>query len=225
MADEFVPALPARQTKSSFYNDIAKPLFDGMSAAVALMLCGPLFLLVAVLVKADTSGPVFFRQQRRGLHGRRFLIWKFRTMHQGRHEEAAVTKNTDLRITKVGKFLRDSKIDELPQLFNIIVGDMSVIGPRPLSEQESLQIEGLGYPCNEDGFMHHVRPGLIGLEQIKRQRHLSYTERFELNRIYSEQVNAGLDLYIFVVSLVQCRFVCSIAAMSAIVEWLLVNPL
>ena len=139
-------------------------------------------------------------------------------MYEGRHCESAVTQVKDLRITRVGKFLRDSKIDELPQLFNIIVGDMSIIGPRPLSEQESLEIEELGYPREHDGFQHRVRPGLIGLEQSKRQRLLSYSERFELNRIYADHLNAGLDLYIFFVSLIQCRFVCSVAAISAIME-------
>lgn len=189
-----------------------------MAAAVALMLCAPLFLFVALAIKIETPGPVFFRQQRRGFNGIAFSIWKFRTMHDGRHGESAITQTIDLRITRVGKFLRDSKIDELPQLFNIIVGDMSIIGPRPLSEQESLEIEEMGYPREFDGFQHRVRPGLIGLEQSKRQRLLSYSERFELNRIYSDHLNAGLDLYIFFVSLIQCRFVCSVAAISAITE-------
>lgn len=189
-----------------------------MTAAIALMLCAPLFVLVAILIKFETPGPVFFRQQRRGFGGHVFSIWKFRTMYDGRHCESAVTQIKDLRITRVGKFLRDSKIDELPQLFNIIFGDMSIIGPRPLSEQESLEIEALGYPRDYDGFQHRVRPGLIGLEQSKRQRLLGYSERFELNRIYSDHVNAGLDLYIFFVSLIQCRFVCSLAAISAVTE-------
>lgn len=195
-----------------------------MMAATALMFCAPLLLLVAVLVKLESPGPVFFRQQRRGLCGRTFLIWKFRTMFDGRHGEHSVTQTSDLRITRVGKFLRDTKIDELPQIFNIIAGDMSVIGPRPLSEQESLEIEALGYAREYDGFFHRVRPGLIGLEQIKRQRTLSYTERFELNRIYSNNVTSSLDIYIFVVSLIQCRFVCSLAALSAVTECVLFHP-
>lgn len=225
LLDDFAPrALQIVQEKKA-YADYVKPLMDGIVAAFALLLCAPLFLLVAMIIKSETPGPVFFRQHRRGLGGRLFRIWKFRTMHDGRSEENYVTKVGDLRITRVGKFLRDSKIDELPQLLNIIMGDMSIIGPRPLSEHESQEIESLGYATNYDGFMHRVRPGLIGLEQIKRQRALTYTERFELNRIYSDQLNAGLDLYIFFVSLVQCRFVCSIAALSAIIECLLLQPL
>lgn len=200
------------------YCDIAKPLFDGMTAAVALMLCTPLLVFVAIVVKMETPGPVFFRQHRRGFRGHVFSIWKFRTMFDGRQSESAVTQTVDLRITRVGKFLRDSKIDELPQLFNIIMGDMSIIGPRPLSEHESRHIEDLGFPTEHAGFRHDVRPGLIGLEQMKRSRLLSYSERFELNRIYAENVNAGLDIYIFFVSLIQCRFVCSLAAISAVAE-------
>lgn len=189
-----------------------------MAAAVALTLCAPLFVLVAILIKMETPGPVFFRQHRRGYMDHVFSIWKFRTMVDGRQAESAVTRTMDLRITRVGKFLRDSKIDELPQLFNIIMGDMSIIGPRPLSEHESEHIEALGFPRGHSGFKHFVRPGLIGLEQMKRRRELSYSERFELNRIYSENVNVGLDLYIFFVSLIQCRFVCSLAAVSAVME-------
>lgn len=214
-AEESVGRLPVSRGR---YSEVVKPLFDGMIAAIALMLCAPLFLLVAVAVKIDTPGPVFFCQQRRGYRGHLFSIWKFRTMFDGRQTEGAVTQTRDLRITRVGKFLRDSKIDELPQLFNIIVGDMSIIGPRPLSEHESQEIEALGYPSDYDGFQHRVRPGLIGLEQSKRQRLLGYSERFELNRIYSDNVNAGMDLYIFFVSLIQCRFVCSLAAISAVME-------
>lgn len=195
-----------------------KAAFDVFMAAVVLTAALPVFLLVAFLIKLETPGPVFFKQTRRGINGRRFQIYKFRTMTAGRHCESSVTRDFDPRITRLGKFLRDSKIDELPQLLNIIRGEMSVIGPRPLSESESEEIESSGFAPNHPGFMHLCRPGLIGLEQINRKSKLSYAKRFELNAEYAEKMSLAMDLHVFVQSVIQCRLICSVVAVCALFE-------
>jgi lipopolysaccharide/colanic/teichoic acid biosynthesis glycosyltransferase len=107
-----------------------KRIFDFAAALAGLVLLSPLFLLVALWIKADSPGPVFFRQQRVGKNGALFDIIKFRTMHDDAHE-ALLTIGHDRRITEAGKFLRRHKLDEFPQLFNVIKGDMSLVGPRP----------------------------------------------------------------------------------------------
>jgi lipopolysaccharide/colanic/teichoic acid biosynthesis glycosyltransferase len=107
-----------------------KRIFDFAAALAGLVLLSPLFLLVALWIKADSPGPVFFRQQRVGKNGALFDIIKFRTMHDDAHD-ALLTIGHDRRITEAGKFLRHHKLDEFPQLFNVIKGDMSLVGPRP----------------------------------------------------------------------------------------------
>ena len=111
---------------------VTKRAFDIGSAALGLLVLSPVFLVIAALIKLDSNGPVFFRQERVGRGFRRFRIFKFRTMAVGAHGAGpAITVGNDPRITRVGRLLRRSKVDELPQLLNVLVGDMSVVGPRP----------------------------------------------------------------------------------------------
>jgi lipopolysaccharide/colanic/teichoic acid biosynthesis glycosyltransferase len=107
-----------------------KRLFDLFAALAGIVLLSPMFLVLAVWIKLDSRGPVFFRQQRVGRNGQLFNIIKFRTMHDGNHE-ALLTIGNDRRITRAGKFLRRHKLDEFPQLFNVVAGSMSLVGPRP----------------------------------------------------------------------------------------------
>lgn len=109
---------------------MSKRIFDLFAALVGVIVLAPMFILVALWIKSDSRGPVFFRQQRVGRDGELFNIIKFRTMHDGVHE-APLTVGHDRRTTKVGKFLRRHKLDEFPQLFNVIGGTMSLVGPRP----------------------------------------------------------------------------------------------
>lgn len=206
----------------SFY-DYSKRVFDILTSLLALVVCVPIFAMTALAIKIESNGSVFYRQKRRGLGGDNFVIWKFRTMIDLPYPAEAVQGFPEARITRVGKFLRDTKIDELPQLLNVIAGDMSIIGPRPLSEEESLEIEQLGFAPSYPGFMHLTKPGLIGLEQIMRRKgeKLSYFQRFEFNHKYSSEASWQLDVYIFLVALIQCRFVCTLAALSAAAEALL----
>src|SRR5690554_1195305 len=110
---------------------LSKRLFDLCLALPGLILLVPVFLVIAVLIKLDDGGPVFFRQERVGFRGRRFRIWKFRTMVVDAERGGALTVGSDPRVTRVGKWLRKLKMDELPQLINVVRGEMNLVGPRP----------------------------------------------------------------------------------------------
>jgi lipopolysaccharide/colanic/teichoic acid biosynthesis glycosyltransferase len=138
-----------------------KRVFDFIVAAAGLILLSPLFLLVALMVKFDSRGPILFKQKRIGQNFRPFLIYKFRTMHVGAHKASSLTVGADPRITRIGKYLRASKIDELPQLLNVLKGDMSLVGPRP----EVPQYVELFRQDYEKILM--VRPGLTDLASLK----------------------------------------------------------
>lgn len=109
----------------------SKRVFDLGFATLGLVLLAPLFFVIALLIKLDDGGPVFFLQERVGYRGRRFKIWKFRTMYVGAEQKGSLTVGSDPRITRVGRWLRKWKLDELPQLINVILGEMSLVGPRP----------------------------------------------------------------------------------------------
>lgn len=136
-----------------------KRSFDVISAFMALLLLMPLLLLVSLLIKLTMPGPVLFRQTRIGYGGRPFTIYKFRSMKVNR-SKVSITLSSDNRITPLGRFLRRSKIDELPQLWNILRGDMSVVGPRPDVPGYSDKLQG------SDQLLWTVRPGLTGLDSI-----------------------------------------------------------
>jgi lipopolysaccharide/colanic/teichoic acid biosynthesis glycosyltransferase len=128
---------------------------DFVAALAALALLWPLLLLIALWIKCDSPGPVFFRQVRVGLHDRRFRIWKFRTMSTGAEAHGQITVGADPRVTRAGSVLRRFKLDELPQLFNVLVGDMSLVGPRP----EVVKYVEL-YPPQVRAKVLSVRPGI-----------------------------------------------------------------
>jgi lipopolysaccharide/colanic/teichoic acid biosynthesis glycosyltransferase len=140
-----------------------KRTFDLLCTLSGVLLLSPLFLLVACAVKLDSPGPVFFRQQRVGRHGRLFRIWKFRTMAVAQDGNAPrITTEGDRRITRFGQYLRRYKLDELPQLFNVAAGDMSLVGPRPeVPEYVAL------YPAELREIVLSVRPGITDLASIE----------------------------------------------------------
>lgn len=178
-----------------------KRAIDVSVAATTLLLMLPILLLVAVLVRAETRGPVFFRQRRYGAGRQPFLIYKFRTMtvteSTGSFRQAAAD---DARVTRIGRVLRRSSLDEVPQLFNVLLGDMSLVGPRPHAiamDDAYAQV----VPCYADRFL--VRPGLTGLAQISACRGPTDTydkiaRRIARDRAYIRRWSLALDLAILV---------------------------
>ncbi len=174
---------------------MSKRLVDILVAAVGLLLAGPVLILIACLIKLDSSGPVFFRQERVGLGGRLFRIFKYRTMVQGAYKMGSrLTTKRDPRVTRVGQILRWFKIDELPQLINVLVGEMSLIGPRP---EDPYFVEF--YDDEQRGVLS-VRPGMLGPSQIMGRDELeSYpeglkdTERYYVDHILPEKLTRDLE--------------------------------
>ncbi len=178
------------------FNAIIKRLFDIISSLAALIILSPFLLIVAIVIKCTSKGPIIFKQERVGLHNKSFNMYKFRTMYvQDSEEEAkAWTTKNDPRVTKVGKFFRRTSIDELPQLVNILKGDMSVVGPRPERPQfvEKFKEEIPRYMIK-----HQVRPGLTGWAQINGFRgDTSIRKRIDYDIYYIENWSFGFDIKI-----------------------------
>lgn len=137
-----------------------------MLATLILILVSPIMLFTAVLIKTESPGPVFFRQERTGWDGESFKIWKFRSMRQHKEKDGMVKQATreDPRITRIGRFIRRTSIDELPQLFNVLAGQMSLVGPRPhaLQHNEEYSKQIVAYLAR-----HRIKPGITGLAQIR----------------------------------------------------------
>lgn len=164
---------------------MVKRLFDIAFAALALLLLCPLLLAVALWVRLDSPGPVFFRQQRVGRGGRLFAIYKFRTMHTGAEAMGPqITVGEDARITRAGAWLRRSKVDELPQFLNVLRGDMSVVGPRPEVPRYVAQ-----YPADVRQAVLSLRPGITDLASIEfRDESALLARSQDPERTYVEQI-------------------------------------
>ncbi len=149
-----------------------KRIFDIAVSLSGLIFLSPLFLLVMIAIKLDSSGPVFFRQPRRGFNNRQFLVFKFRSMYRRQTDILSLrqTSRDDPRVTRVGKWLRKLSIDELPQLLNVLRGDMSIVGPRPHALQTRVEGELLDDVIDEYGLRYQVKPGITGLAQINGAR-------------------------------------------------------
>jgi putative colanic acid biosysnthesis UDP-glucose lipid carrier transferase len=150
-----------------------KRAFDLLVAAAAIVALAPLLCLIAIAVRIDSPGQAIFRQERGGLHGRTFRIWKFRTMRVTENRGVVQARHHDVRVTRLGKFLRRSSWDELPQLFNVLLGDMSIIGPRPHALEHDVLFEKIDptYPVR-----FGARPGITGLAQVSGCRGPTETE-------------------------------------------------
>ena len=170
------------------YNNFIKPLLDWSSAFVLILLLWPLFLLVAVLIKLESRGPVFFRQERLGKNGRIFKIFKFRTMVDNAIEMGTGLRAcaNDPRVTKVGQILRHTSFDELPQLFNILRGEMSFIGPRPPVPYSPYQYEDYT-ETQRKRFL--VKPGISGHAQIAFRNNAAWNDRIEYDVKYVEDIS------------------------------------
>lgn len=177
-------------------NWIAKRAVDVAGALAGIIISSPVMLLVAVLVKCTSRGPVIFKQERVGLHNKPFKMYKFRTMEiqKAAQEQKAWTVKDDPRVTRIGRILRKTSIDELPQLFNILAGEMSLVGPRP---ERPLFVEKFKEEVPRYMIKHQVRPGLTGWAQINGYRgDTSIRKRIEYDIFYIENWTMGLDIKI-----------------------------
>lgn len=177
-----------------------KRCFDLISSFVALVILSPLLLVVALWIKLDSKGPVFFMQQRAGRQEQPFKIFKFRTMVYrapdaiDQHQEQVVSTEHDPRITRAGRFIRTTSLDELPQLINILKGDMSVVGPRPVL-MEQTEVVPSGYKKR-----FSVRPGLTGLAQVRGRRSLGWLQQLAHDAEYVDKQSLLLDFKILLLT-------------------------
>ncbi|MBI2524633.1 MAG: sugar transferase [Candidatus Rokubacteria bacterium] len=169
-------------------------------ATVGLVFSVPLWLLIAVAIVLDDGHPIFYLQERVGRHGRRFRTWKFRSMVRGVHKrtERLRASTGHSRATRVGRFLRATALDELPQFWNIMRGDMSFVGPRALMPEET-EVHGSGDLVALEklpGFQerHTVRPGLTGLAQVYASRDIPRRQKFRYDLLYIRKQSLSLDL-------------------------------
>ena len=178
------------------YNRIVKRVLDLILALLALILLAPLMLAAALAVKLSSKGPVIFKQKRLGRDGREFDFYKFRSMVVNAEQTGSgvYSGKDDPRVTKVGRILRASSIDELPQLINILKGDMALIGPRPPLTYHPWPIDQYS---EFQRHMFDVRPGITGWAQTHGRKDVEWHHRIELNVWYVEHVSLGLDLRIF----------------------------
>lgn len=176
------------------YDRVVKRVIDIILATVGIIVLSLPMLVIAIAIKIDSKGPVFFKQKRVGIHKKHFMILKFRTMRTDTPHDAPTHELSDPKkwITKVGGFLRKTSLDELPQLFNIWIGHMSVIGPRPaLWNQFDLIDERDKYGAND------VRPGLTGWAQINGRDELEIDVKAKLDGEYVEKMSFGFDVKCF----------------------------
>lgn len=172
-----------------FYELIIKRAFDVVGSLFALILLSPLMCVLCVLVHTKLGSPVIFRQERPGKGGKIFTLYKFRTMTDERDSDGELMPD-EIRLTKFGKLLRNLSLDELPEFVNILRGDMSFVGPRPLL------VRYLPLYNERQAMRHNVRPGLTGLAQVNGRNLLTWEEKFEWDVKYVENISLWLDIKI-----------------------------
>jgi sugar transferase EpsL len=166
-----------------------KRLCDLIATALGLLLIWPLVIVLALLVRIKLGSPVLFRQTRPGLYGKPFMMYKFRTMLDARDKQGDLQPD-DLRLTRFGRFLRSASLDELPELYNVLKGEMSLVGPRPLL------MDYLPLYTSGQARRHEMRPGITGWAQVNGRNAISWDEKFKLDVWYVDNQSFWLDLKI-----------------------------
>jgi len=176
------------------YRSLFKPLFDRLGALLLLTLLSPLLLILMLLIRLKLGSPVLFRQERPGKDEIPFTIYKFRTMNDKRDSQGVLLADEE-RLTPLGKLIRSLSLDELPQLFNVLKGEMSFIGPRPLLK------EYLPLYNERQKKRHEVTPGITGWAQVNGRNAITWEKKFELDVYYVEHISWRLDLKIIIMTL------------------------
>lgn len=175
---------------------LLKRTLDVLGASFALLVFGPVMLYIALRIWREMGSPVLFRQIRPGLHGKPFVMYKFRTMTEERDAEGNLLPD-EKRLTRLGRLLREHSLDELPEFFNVLKGDMSLVGPRPLL------MAYLDRYTPEQARRHEVKPGITGWAQVNGRNALRWEEKFQLDVWYVDNWNLLLDLKILLLTLVK----------------------
>ena len=178
------------------YKKYLKRIFDFIISLFALVVLSPLMIILAVLIKIKLGSPVIFKQERPGKNEKIFTLYKFRTMTDKRDENGNLLPD-EQRINRFGNFLRKTSLDELPELFCILIGSMSFVGPRPLL------VRYLPYYTEEEHHRHDVRPGLTGLAQVRGRNNLIWDERFKIDLEYVNNISFIMDIKIFFLTIKQ----------------------
>ncbi|WP_188620282.1 sugar transferase [Flavobacterium suaedae] len=171
------------------YSGFLKPLSDFIIAFIVLLVLSPIILLLVILLAIFNKGSVFFFQQRPGKNGKVFKVIKFKTMNDKKGADGNLLPDA-VRLTKVGKFVRTTSLDELPQLINVVKGDMSLVGPRPLL------VKYLPLYNKRQARRHEVRPGITGWAQVNGRNAISWEQKFELDVYYVDHLSLALDIKI-----------------------------
>lgn len=175
--------------KNKFYHRYGKRMMDIILSGIGLIVLSPIMIIVALLVKFKLGSPIIFKQKRPGLNEKIFTMYKFRTMTDKKDASGELLPDS-IRLTKFGKLLRSTSLDELPELFNILKGDMSIVGPRPLL------VRYLPYYTKEERKRSEVRPGVTGLSQVSGRNSLTWSDRFKIDLSYIEKLSFSLDIKI-----------------------------
>lgn len=184
--------------RAGVYEKYIKRLLDIILSLAALMVLSPILLITAVLVRIKLGRPVIFHQERPGRYGKIFRLYKFRSMTDDRDETGSLLPD-DLRLTRFGRLLRSTSLDELPELLNILRGDMSIVGPRPLL------VKYLPLYNDEQKHRHDVRPGLTGWAQVHGRNLLSWEDKFRYDVWYTRNISFATDVRIVLLT-VKCIF-------------------
>lgn len=179
--------------KASFYEKYIKRLLDIGLSGGALIVLSPVLLVTAVLVRTKLGSPVLFCQERPGKDEKIFKLYKFRSMTDRRDEQGNLLPD-EVRLTRFGRLLRSTSLDELPELWNILKGDMSIVGPRPLL------VEYLPYYTQEERHRHDVRPGLTGLAQVNGRNNLTWEQKFAYDLEYVNHLTFAMDVRILILT-------------------------
>ncbi len=175
-----------------FFDQLAKRILDIVLALIALILIMPLWLILVFLIRKDSSGPIFYIHTRVGKDEKLFKCFKFRTMKTGSDPHRLAESKEDDRITNIGKFLRNTSLDETPQLINVLIGEMSIVGPRPALE---VQVKNFS---DEEKWKLNVKPGITGWTQVNGRNSIPYERRMELDVWYARNHNIFLDIWIII---------------------------